>query len=85
MLMYQRSQLALLERWGGALFRPMFAEFPDSYDGFGYSGELLMWGSDVMVELNADNRTGERNFTFPKELDWVSLTTFKTFKGGQTI
>lgn len=84
MLIYQRTQLALLERWGGALLRPMFAEYPESHKD--YEGvEVFMWGSDVMVDFFTENATVERNMTLPKENDWVSLTTFATFKGGESV
>jgi alpha-glucosidase (family GH31 glycosyl hydrolase) len=77
--------MMLLERWGGALFRPMIAEFSPENLAHPESLDMFMWGSDVMVDFKVTDSKEDRILIFPKGSDWVSLISYDTFQGGHNI
>lgn len=73
-----RTELYKVQKYGGTLLRPLFAEYPtdDSIDPNDLS--TLMFGSAIKVDFNF-NKSPTKKIYFP-ETKWVDLNTFKVYQ-----
>ena len=79
-MIYMRTQLKMVEVFGGAFLRPVFLEFPSMQNTTDVT--QVMYGSSIMVDFAFEANQTHRDVDFPKEYDWVNLNTMETIAGG---
>jgi len=76
LLTYQRTELYKISKMGGALNRPVFAEFPDSTFFSPDDVDTMMYGDAIKVDFVFQSGTTTKTVNLPENSYWFNLFDF---------